>query len=168
MKKTSSLHWSDLKSETMNSKEYLENSKPIALQNYEDYVPKIEVIDEIRKIIDEKEEVIKTLVIGADWCPDCNVNTPKMIQVRDKLNNEKIGLKILYGVKVKAIRKKGERYWHPTQSPPEATDPKFDLNKIPTIYFFNKEGTYLGRIVENPRAGSTIEEDMLEILKKEL
>jgi len=152
----------------MNSKEYLENSKPIALQNYEDYVPKIEVIDEIRKFIDDKEEVIKTLVIGADWCPDCNVNTPKMIQVRDKLNKEKIELKILYGVKVKAIRKKGERYWHKTKSPPEAVDPKFDLNKIPTIYFFNKEGNYLGRIVENPRVNSTIEEDMLEILKKEL
>lgn len=65
---TSSLDWSDLKSETMSPEEYLEKYtyKPLIVKNYEDYAPKIEVIEEIRKILEEKNESFKILVIGAD------------------------------------------------------------------------------------------------------
>lgn len=91
-----------------------------------------------------------------------------MVQIRDKLNDEKSELKILYGVKVNALRKQGGLLWHESQSPSEAVDPKFNLKKIPTIYFFNKEGKYLARIIENPGVNSTLEEDMLKILKKKL
>ena len=170
MKKNPSLQWSDLKSETMTPEEYFEkyNYKPLIVKNYEDYAPKIKVIEEIRKILKEKNDSLKIFVIGADWCPDCSVNTPRMVQIRDQLNDEKSEFKILYGVKVNALRKQGELLWHQSQSPPEAVDPKFDLKKIPTIYFFNKEGKYLARIIENPGSNSTLEEDMLKILKKKL
>jgi len=164
------IHWSDIQSETMTPEEYLDkyNHKTLIVKNYEEYNPKIEIIEEIKKILKEKNESFKILVIGADWCPDCSVNTPRMVQLRNTINKRIIELKILYGVKVNALRKQGEILWHPSQSPPEAIDPKFDLKKIPTIYFFNKEGKYLARIIENPELDSTLEEDMLKILKKKL
>jgi thioredoxin-related protein len=164
------IHWSDIQSETMTAEEYLEryNHKQVIVKNYEEYNPKIEIINEIKKILKEKNESFKILVLGADWCPDCSVNTPRMVQLRDTITKGLIELKILYGVKVNALRKQGEILWHSSQSPPEALDPKFDLKKIPTIYFFNKKGKYLGRIIENPGANSTLEEDMLKILKKNL
>ena len=164
------IHWSDIHSETMTPEEYLAkyNHKPVIVKNHGEYMPKIEVIKEIKKILKEKNESFKILVVGADWCPDCSVNTPRMVQLRDTINKGLIELKILYGVKVNALRKQGETLWHSSQSPPEAIDPKFDLKKIPTIYFFNKEGKYIARIIENPGANSTLEEDMLKILKKKL
>ena len=164
------IRWSDIKSETMTPEVYFKkyDHKPSIIKNYEDYAPKIEVIQEIRKILKDKNESFKILVIGADWCPDCSVNTPRKVQIRDKLKDEKSELKILYGVKVNALRKQGEILWHQSQSPPEAVNPNFDLKKIPTIYFFNKEGKYLARIIENPGVNSTLEEDMLKILKKKL
>jgi len=164
------IHWSDIQSETMTPEEYLDiyNQKPSIVKNYEDYSPKNESIQEIKKILKEKNERFKILIVGADWCPDCSVNTPRMVQLRNIINTELIELKILYGVKVNALRKQGEILWHTSQSPPEAIDPKFDLKKIPTIYFFNKEGKYLARIIENPEKNSTLEEDMLKILKEKL
>ncbi|MFW9819248.1 MAG: hypothetical protein ACFFE5_06520, partial [Candidatus Thorarchaeota archaeon] len=46
--------------------------------------------------------------------------------------------------------------------------PKFDLRAIPTFYFFNNSGEYIGVIVENPEYNSTLEEDLLKILKRYL
>jgi hypothetical protein len=45
-------------------------------------------------------------------------------------------------------------------------DPRFELKKIPTFYFFNKHKEFIGLIKENPK--DTIEEDMLEILENSL
>ena len=77
-----------------------------------------------------------------------------------------VELHILYGIMVNALHKPGETPWHKTRSPPEATNPKFDLKAIPTFYFFNKNNEYLGQIIEHPK--ETIEEDTLEILKEQL
>jgi hypothetical protein len=108
------------------------------------------------------------VALGADWCPDCSVNVPKMIKIVKSIDISKIELEILYGVMVNALHKPGETIWHKKRSPPEAVDPKFDLSKIPTFYFFDANGNYLGVIVENPKYGSTLEEDTLEILEKNL
>ena len=65
---------------------------------------------------------------------------------------------------VNALHKPGETIWHKTRSPPEAVNPKFELEAIPTFYLFNKNGDYLGQIKENPK--KTIEEDTLEIIRE--
>ena len=46
--------------------------------------------------------------------------------------------------------------------PPEAVDPKFNLSAVPTFYFFNGEGKFLGKIIERPT--KSLEEDILDIL----
>ena len=67
---------------------------------------------------------------------------------------------------VNAFRKLGEHLWHKTRSPPEAVNSNFDLKAIPSFYFFNKNGDFISRIIEHPKA--TNEEDTLEILKENL
>ena len=88
-----------------------------------------------------------------------------MIKIIKYMNMNNVDFKILYGIMTNAFRKPGETIWHKTRSPPEAVNPKFDLKKIPTFYFFNKNGDHLGAIVENPKYESTLEEDLLEIIQ---
>jgi hypothetical protein len=73
-------------------------------------------------------------------------------------------------VKVDVYKKKNKESiaWNAKKSPQEAVNPKFDLLKIPTIYIFNREGKYFNRIIENPREGSTLEEDIAFYLENEL
>ncbi|MFW9881956.1 MAG: hypothetical protein ACFFG0_53515, partial [Candidatus Thorarchaeota archaeon] len=100
--------------------------------------------------------------------PDCSRNVPNMIKIAKEINTEDFELKILYGIMKNALKKSGETIWHKKRSPPEATDPKFALKAIPSFYFFNKTGEYLGVIVENPEYQSTLEEDILKILEKSI
>ena len=91
-----------------------------------------------------------------------------MIKIKEVLKSTDFDLKILYGIMVDALHKKNEAIWHKKRSPPEALDPKFNLKKIPTFYFFKADDELIGTIVENPKWESTLEEDMLEILKNKL
>jgi len=164
------LEWAEIKSETIGPDKYLEKYgyKPLISKNFENYTPDSETIKEMREVLERKGKVLKVLTIGAEWCTDCSENVPKCVRIVKEVDSEHIKMHIIYGVKTNPFRKKGELYWHPKHSPPEATNPKFDLQKIPIFYFFNGEGKYLGRVVEKPREGSTLEKDMLTIIEKRL
>jgi hypothetical protein len=88
-----------------------------------------------------------------------------MIKIIRNMKEVKIELKILYGIMVNALHKQDDILWHKTRSPPEAVDSKFELKAIPTFYLFNSSGTLLDVIIENPKNNSTLEEEMLSILK---
>jgi hypothetical protein len=75
-------------------------------------------------------------------------------------------VRVLYGVKTNPFHKEGEPLWHKQHSPPEATDPKFDVTKIPIMYIFDEKGALLGRIIEKPRENYTLEEEIWEIVNK--
>ncbi|MFX0032882.1 MAG: thioredoxin family protein [Candidatus Hodarchaeota archaeon] len=162
------LSWSDLESPTMSSDEYLKIYKDKIEINYKTYEPKREILNKLNKFLEKEKEALNILALGADWCPDCNRNIPRLIKIIKKLNNKEVTFKILYGIMKDAFHKPNEPIWHKKRSPKEALNPKFDLKAIPTIYFFNKKGDYLGSIIENPKEKSTIEEDMLEILQENL
>ncbi|HDZ18519.1 hypothetical protein LCGC14_1799160 [marine sediment metagenome] len=162
------LKWSDLTSPTLSPDNYLEKYENRVKKNYESYKPKIEILENIKIKLENKNQKLKIVALGADWCPDCSVNVPKMIKIVKSIDTSKVELEILYGVMVNALHKPGETIWHKKRSPPEAVNPKFDLSKIPTFYFFDENGNYLGVIVEHPKYGSTLEEDTLEILEKNL
>ncbi|MFX1573262.1 MAG: thioredoxin domain-containing protein [Promethearchaeota archaeon] len=166
----SELKYYDLISPTLTPDEYinLNKDKPIINSNLENYTPKSEIIEKIQNILKEKNQKLKIVVLGADWCPDCTKNVPYMIKIMKTISSDDVTLQILYGIMVNAIDKPGEPRWHKKRSPPEAVDPKFDLKAIPTFYFFNKTGDLIGTIVENPKWHPTLEEDMLEILEKKL
>jgi len=161
------LAWSDIETDGMNEKEYLEKfaDKEEVVQNYTDYEPKKDVIEKIKEKLISKDERLKILSIGAAWCPDCIRNLPYAIKIRENLGQLVKDFKIIYGVKVDPYKKKNKERvaWSEQHSPPEATNPKFDLKKIPIIYIFNQNGMLINRIVENPER-DTIEEDILSFL----
>lgn len=159
------LKWSDLVSPTMTIDEYVTIYRDKIRKVYEKYEPKSNALNEIKDLLKNKKEVLKIVALGADWCPDCTKNIPRMIKIVNKMDIPDVDLKILYGIMVNALHKPEESIWHKKRSPPEATDPKFNLKAIPTFYFFNEVGEYLGVIVENPEYSSTLEEDILRILK---
>ncbi|MFW9876753.1 MAG: thioredoxin family protein [Candidatus Thorarchaeota archaeon] len=168
MSNKSKLKWSDLVSPTMSSDDYLKEYGDKIEFNYKTYEPKMDVLEKIKAILKKKNEKLKIVTLGADWCPDCNKNVPRMIKNINIIKSNDIDLRILYGVMVNALHKPGDSIWHKKRSPPEAIDPKFDLKKIPTFYFFNGNDDLIGVIVENPKWESTLEEDLLEILENEL
>ena len=162
------LRWSDLVSPTMTPEEYLKLYQDKITEVYETYQPKTDILDRIRNFLKSKKEKLHIVALGADWCPDCSKNVPRMIKIANESNTQDIDLKILYGIMVNALHKPGEIIWHKKRSPPEAIDPKFDLKAIPTFYFFNEAGEYIGVIVENPKWTSTLEGDILELLEKNM
>ncbi|MFW9825004.1 MAG: thioredoxin family protein [Candidatus Thorarchaeota archaeon] len=165
---TNDLRWEDLVSPTMTPDEYLKEYHEKIESEYKSYKPKVEILEKISKLIKEKNETLKIVALGADWCPDCNINVPRMIKIARLIEGKEIDFKILYGIMVDGFHKNGTKIWHKKRSPPEAVSPKFKLKKIPTFYFFNDKGVLLGIIVENPKYNSTLEEDILEILESKL
>lgn len=168
MKSEIDLKWSDLTSPTMTSKDYLKIYGDQVKKIHNNYKPKSNVLLEIEDLLKKRKEKLKILALGADWCPDCSKNVPSMIKIINSINDNDIELKILYGIMKNAFHKPEETIWHKKSSPPEATDPKFNLKAIPSFYFFNKNGEYLGIIIENPQDSSSLEEDILAILKSNL
>ena len=168
MNTKSELKWKDLVSSTMTPDDYLIEYSDKIEHNYKTYEPKGKILEKIKKILIDKNEKLKIVALGADWCPDCNKNMPHMIKILKLMNSNDVDLKILYGIMVNALHKDrpNEPIWHKKRSPPEAINPKFDLKKIPTFYFFKANDNLIGTIVENPK--STLEEDVLEILEKSL
>ncbi|MHA1804694.1 MAG: thioredoxin family protein [Promethearchaeota archaeon] len=166
--KVPSLKWSDLTSPMISLEDYKEKygEKEVIRKNHESYEPKKEIMDEIIKLLKTKGESLRIAALGAEWCKDCTLNVPRMIKIVENLQHEvKVELRILYGIMVNAFHKKGEILWHEKRSPPEALDPKFDLQAIPTFYLFNSRGEFLGRIIEGPKENSTLEEEIFAILK---
>ncbi len=168
MSNKSKLKWNDLISPSMNPDDYLKEFGDKIESNYKTYEPKVDVLERIKDLLEKKNEKLKIVALGADWCPDCNRNVPRMIKNIKTIKSNNIDLRILYGIMVNALHKPGETIWHKKRSPPEALDPKFDLKKIPTFYFFNGNDDLIGIIVENPKWESTLEDDILEILENKL
>jgi thioredoxin-related protein len=168
MNSSTILKWSDVVSPTLTPNQYLINYKDKVKHNFKVYKPKKEVIKKIQHLLLERGEHLNILVLGAEWCPDCTRNLPSMIKILKKMKKDLLTMKILYGVVVNALHKPEDPIWHKSRSPPEAIDPKFNLQKVPTFYFFNKKGEHLGNIIEKPEENSTLEEEMLEILHKSL
>jgi len=166
----SGLRYNDLVSPTLSPDEYLKLYKDelVIKNNFERYTPKLKILEKIKKQLREKNQKLKIVALGAEWCPDCSKNVPHIIKILKIIDSDDLSLEILYGIIMNALHKPGEVVWHKKRSPPEAVDPKFGLKAIPTFYFFNKTDDFIGKIVENPKWRSTLEEDMLKILEKKL
>jgi len=166
MKNDLDLKWTDLVSPTISPDEYLRDFGPKIKSNYKVYEPKAEVLTQILALLKRKKEQLKIVAFGADWCPDCHKNVPHMIKLVKRMKTKDVEFRILYGIMINALSKREETIWHKTRSPPEAVNPKFELKAIPTFYFFNKNGEYIGQIIEHPK--ETIEEDTLKIIRENL
>ena len=161
-----SLEWTDVKSQTMSIDEYLTkfSDKKDIQSIFEKYKPKSKHLKHIRNFLANGTQKLRLLAIGAEWCHDCAKQVPSMVKIVKELNTNNIELKILYGIKVNAFRKKGDILWDKRHSVPEAIDPKFNLTAIPTFYIF-KKNEMIGRIVEGPKRFSSLERDLCNLLR---
>lgn len=165
------LIWKDILTPPLTWAEYLktitDKSKfDLHIRNWQQYLPKHEIISQIARFLTENHQNLHILTIGASWCPDCAKNLPRLAKISEKLGENVSNLHILGGVKVKLHHKPGEILWAVPPSPVECNDPKFDVVKIPTMYLFDSNGICLGRIVENPALKPTLEEEIWEIIHK--
>jgi len=162
------LTWSDIKSDLMNPQEFKRKIKEKVekWKNYQNYEPNPKTIENIRTLLAKENEKVKLIAIGAEWCGDCAIQLPRMLKISEKFDKNIFEFYVLYGVMVDALKKNGDSKWHEKKSPPEATNPKFNLHAIPTIYLFDEDGKYLSRIVEKPTKKGTLEKELLYLLKK--
>ena len=106
-----------------------------------------------------KESAGKYVIIAfsAGWCKDCVVNIPVLALI-----NEVSGLEVrVFGGLKKDPLGQG-RKWRIPPSPPEVET--FNVDKIPLIIIVDREGTEIGRIVENPAQQYTLEQELCEII----
>jgi len=146
----------------------MNNSESVAdyLKSSEEKTPRYAERKATYKLNKDTVEKIKTyadsavvVVFSAEWCPDCYRNVPVL-----GLISEGTGLEVrVFGHLMRNVTNLDEK-WAIPPSPPEVK--KFNVIKIPLITVLNKDGEKRGEIIENPPEGQTLEEALLEILKK--
>jgi hypothetical protein len=111
------------------------------------------------KELRERVEWAVVVVFSAEWCKDCCRNVPVL-----GLIVEATGLEVMvFGHLMRDIKDPDER-WSIPPSPQEVKE--FDVVKIPLISVLDGNGKEIGEIVENPPEGQSLEEALLDILKK--
>ena len=135
----------------------LEKYRTIFERAVEAYTIKEDVVTKIAEIVKVKTFALR--VFAADWCKD----TRKAMSALSIIVNQipEIDLEILGGIK--NVPFDPNIRWKVPPSPPEVDT--FDIRAIPTIIIFDKNGEEIGRMVENPEATETVEEEILYYLQ---
>jgi thiol-disulfide isomerase/thioredoxin len=129
------------------------NAAPKLIENYNSYVLDLKAAEKLKKFVID----IVIFVFSAEWCSDCIRNIPILAHL-----NNKIGLEVnVFGHIMKDAKSIKQR-WRIPPSPEEVKE--FKVTKIPLIVVLNKKGKMLGKIVENPPKGKSLEVAVLEIL----
>jgi thiol-disulfide isomerase/thioredoxin len=141
-------------------KQYIEDSivKTKKFQeSYENYKPDMVILEKLKGYSDD----IVVYVFSAEWCPDCYRNVPVMAHI-----SEVTGIKVRIFGNLMRDAKSNTRIWACPPSPEKANE--FNITKIPTFLLVNRNGKEIGRIIENPPKGQTLEYALLKILEEEI
>jgi thiol-disulfide isomerase/thioredoxin len=99
------------------------------------------------------------IAFSAEWCKDCRRNVPVL-----GLIAEETGMEVrVFGHLMRNAKDPNER-WSIPPSPTEVKE--FDVVKIPLIAVLDGNGEKIGEIVENPPEGQSLEEALLDLLKR--
>jgi len=118
---------------------------PVFWNNYRDYTPRKDAVEQIAGI----RGSFDILIFFGSWCKDSVSEVPKILRVLDAAGNRNLKL-ALYGVD----REKKEGL---------GMSEKFNIQRVPTTIVL-RDGVELGRTVEYPEKSS--EEDLLKILSR--
>jgi len=99
------------------------------------------------------------VVFSASWCPDCRRNVPVLGAI-----SEAAGLEVMVFGGLMRDSKSSTEIWRIPPSPQGVKT--FNVRKIPLIVALDKKGEKLGEIVENPPPGRTLEQAVIDLLKK--
>ena len=166
------LRWDDIDSEIHEGMSYIDHIKSKRQQimhksNYKAYKPNLEVIEKIQEFFKNSDKSMNILSLGATWCKTCANVKPSLIKIVEKVDSDKLRVFLLGGVKTK-MGSTDEDYSWATKSPPEFHDPKFAVDKIPLVYFFDGDGQCVARVGKYPDDGKTYEEEILDIAETKL
>ncbi len=113
------------------------------------YTPNQEALASIKAYMEEHE--LNFIIFGANWClSDCATQMPKIMKLIAATGFVQDSVQI-YGID----RQKTE---------PSGMYATYQIARVPTLIIL-ENGNELGRVVENPKSGSTWENDIWNILK---
>jgi len=154
-----SINLSEIMKKTVSVSQYIDNlQQPFRekfLTQRQTYEPKQEAVDQLKKLADKYIVV----AFSAEWCKDCAANIPVL-----DLISEATGLEVRIFGGLKKDPLSHTRKWRIPPSPTEVET--FNVDKIPFIILFDKEGKEIGKIIENPKQAPTLEEELLKIIQK--
>lgn len=125
---------------------------------YDNYELNQEVVTELKKFVNEYTVVL----FAASWCRDSRAGVPVFALLETEIGLE---VRVFGGMETAPLDP--EHTWAIPPSPPEAEE--WGVTEIPWIVVFlrenSKNGLEVGKIIERPRWGMTMEEELLEIIK---
>ncbi|MGV9171013.1 MAG: hypothetical protein ACOC44_01825 [Promethearchaeia archaeon] len=166
------LTWGDLESPVLEGYAYINHitskrEKIMHKSNYKAYHPNQKIIEKLRNFFQKSTHQLNVLTLGATWCNTCANVKPSLIKIIEAVNSQNLRVFLLGGVKT-TMDSSEEDYSWAKRSPPEFHNPKFAVNQIPMIYFFDETGQCLTRIEKYPENGLSYEEAILKIAQKKL
>jgi len=166
------LHWDDIESDLFEGYEYIDHiqskrERIMHSSNYKAYKLNMKLINELKTFFDNSSQTMKILTLGATWCQTCADVKPSLIKIVEAVDSKNLKIFLIGGVKT-TMQSTEEDYAWAQKSPPEFHNPKFAVNQIPLVYFFDKSGTCLTRIEKYPKNGLSFEEAILEIARETL
>jgi thiol:disulfide interchange protein len=152
-----SINLSEIRKKTVSVEQYLDSlEEPFRerfLTRKQTYTLNQEAVNQLKKVADKYVIV----AFSAEWCKDCAVNIPVLALISEATESE---VRIFGGLKKDSLSH--TRKWRIPPSPQEVET--FQVDKIPLIIVFNKEGKDIGKIIENPRKKPTLEEELIQII----
>jgi thiol-disulfide isomerase/thioredoxin len=152
-----SINLSEIRKKTVSVEQYLDSlEEPFRerfLTRKQTYTLNQEAVNQLKKVADKYVIV----AFSAEWCKDCAVNIPVLALISEATGLE---VRIFGGLKKDSLSH--TRKWRIPPSPQEVET--FQVDKIPLIIVFDKEGKDIGKIIENPREKPTLEEELVKII----
>ena len=147
----------EIRGRTLSANEYLDSLetpfKDKFLSRKQTYTLNQEAVRRLK----ENADKYVIIVFSAKWCKDCAANVPVLAMIA-----ETTGLETRIFGNLKKDPLSHTRKWRTPPSPPEVET--FNVDRIPVVIIVNKKGEEIGRIVENPKPGLTLEEEIYEII----
>lgn len=149
---------SEIKQKTLAVDEYIESLDAPFRENFLKRKQTYQLDEEAKNQLCRMANNFVVVAFSAGWCKDCAAHIPVLA-----LLSESTGLeaRVFGGIKKDLLRRTGK--WRIPPSPPEVEI--FKVDKLPTIIVFDRRGTEVGRIVENPKQMPTLEQELLAIMK---
>ena len=152
------LDLSEIKRKTVSVTDYINSlEEPFReefLARKQTYQPNQEALSQLR----ESAGKYMIIAFSAGWCKDCAVNIPVLAVINDASGLE---VRVFGGLKKDPLGQ--GRKWRIPPSPQEVET--FNVDKLPLIIVAEREGSEIGRIVENPTHRPTLEQELCEIIK---
>jgi thiol:disulfide interchange protein len=152
-----SINLSEIRKKTVSVEQYIKSlAQPFRerfLTRKQRYTLNQEAVNQLKKVADK----CVIVAFSAEWCKDCTVNIPVLVLISEATGLE---VRIFGGLKKDSLSH--TRKWRIPPSPQEVET--FQVDKIPLIIVFDKEGKDIGRIIENPREKPTLEEELVKII----